>query len=351
MSLDANQLTMYDYGQMSNEPLVTAVTNSFIMADNVITKIPMPVDASQKFNGVRLLGGHPDLNWIPVNSDAVAVKMVPDPYSEQIYGYRNKVLTDHIMMKDKNQIGGPGAVRAKQSEWFIDAVTFATNYLFIRNKHKGETNDEKFGPVGIRERIDNPAYSINSEMKIDAGSIDISPGCTESDAIQFFELLDKLVEYTNTRDGKDCFLCMNDEMKRRMKSLAKILKSSCFSQDTDNLNRTIERYSGAEFFDIGRTKPQQGGAQTGRVIDSFEAADGTDGTDGTDVHTSIYVVRKGPEQFGGWQFMPLAVEDLGRDKSSGEGGGWQYTTFFEHWYGYKNASTRCLGRLHGIKIR
>ena len=65
MAIAANSLTLADYAQMSNSPLVAGVSWSLIEANNVLQDIHLVTNNSLVVNGARFEGNLPTVNWSP----------------------------------------------------------------------------------------------------------------------------------------------------------------------------------------------------------------------------------------------------------------------------------------------
>src|SRR5579859_3841420 len=194
MAIGAGTVTLADYAQMSNNPLVQAVTYSLIDYGNVIQDVPLVTKKSLIINGVRFEGNLPTVNWSQLNAEGVTTKGTPTPYQEQAYIIRNYIDVDKFIVEDENQIVEP---RAIQAEAYLKALTYDFNYKFFKNDHvTGDVN----APVGLRARIDDAAsankFGVRPENKIDCGgaAADISQaGLTAKTGAAFFEMLDLLL--------------------------------------------------------------------------------------------------------------------------------------------------------------
>jgi hypothetical protein len=196
-------------------------------------------------------------------------------------------------------------------------------------------------PVGLKYRIDNAAdYGVPTEMKIDAGAVDLSlSGMTQLKALAFLEYIQQLLQFLKSPDGNGVVLYMNEQMERRFASAVKIAgEGAGFSSTKDNYDRMVKTYGNAKIRCIGRKADQ-----TTQIVTSTEAANGTD--TGASVHTSIYGVRYGRDYFSGWQFAPMRATPQGATDDAV-----MYRWLFEHVFGLWSEDNRCFGRVHGIKL-
>lgn len=336
MAIAAGTLTLADYAQMSNSPLVQAVTWSLLQYDNILQDVPLADRKSLIANGARFEGNLPTVNWSQLNAEGVTTKGTPTPYQEQVYIIRNYIDVDKFIVEDENQIVEP---RAIQAQAYLRALTYDFNYKFLKNDHvTGDAN----APVGLRFRIDNGAtFGVRSENKINGGAVDLSQaGTTQATANKFLEFLDQLLWSVDSPTGAGVTLYMNEVMRRRFAfALRTMGTSGGFSVMQDQFGRTIEMYKGAVLRDPGYKADQ-----STRIITTTETADGVADTTGT--ATSIYAVNYGTDHFSGWQFEPLNVQDLGLIYN-----GAIYRTLIDWAVGFINASNRSVGRIYNVKIQ
>jgi hypothetical protein len=335
MAISANALSLAQYAQLSNNPLVQAITFSLINNGAVLDDIPFVNKASLIANGVRWEGNLPAVNWASVNEEPVTVSGTPTPYQEQVYLIRNSIDVDKVLVQDVNKIGDP---RANQLNAYLKGVTYDLNHKFINNVHTGTGDPKAF--VGIRGRIDNGGvFGVRSANKIDAGGVDMSQaGMTQATANKFIEFLDQLLWSVDSPDGTGVVLYMNEVMQRRFNFALRLMGTSGGLMTTqDQFNRTIQQYKGARIRDIGYKADQ-----TTRIITTTETAAGIDGAS---TMTSIYAVNYDTDHFFGWQFDIMQARDLGLLNN-----GVTYRTVVDWAGGLMNASNRSLGRLYDIKV-
>ncbi len=335
MAIGAGTVTLADYAQMSNAPMIQAVTYSLIMNDNVLQDVPLQERKSLIANGARFEGNLPTVNWSQLNAEGVTTKGTPTPYQEQVYIIRNYIDVDKFIVEDMNQIVEP---RAIQAEAYLRALTYDMNNKFLKNDHvTGDAN----APVGLRYRIDNGStFGVRPENKIDAGGVDLSQAnVTQSTANKFLEFLDQLLWSVDSPTGAGVVIYMNEVMRRRFAFAVRTMGTSGgFETTRDQFNRTVDMYKGAIIRDPGYKADQ-----STRILTTTETATGADGAS---TFTSVYAVNYSSDHFSGWQFGPLNVQDLGLIYN-----GAIYRTLIDWAVGYLNASTRSIGRLYDIKIQ
>lgn len=337
MAVDSNALTLAQYTLMSNEPLVQRVGMSLLEEDSILNELPLVTQQTLIANGVRFQGDAlPTVNWAKINEEPTVVNATPTPFQEQVYLIRNAIDTDKKLVQAQGQIADPRGIRL---EAYLRSVRLDVNDKFINNSH---TTGDSDAFVGIRARLDDPTrYGCESELKIDAGAVDMSQsGMTATTANNFLEYVDTLLDYLGASDGGGVVLYMNDTMKRRFARAIRVLGAGAgFTTSQDGFDRPVDRYKGAVVRNIGRKKDQ-----STRIITSTETAAGADGAS---THTSIYAVRYGESYLTGWQFEDLgsSVMDLGLLNN-----GVTYRTVIDWAVGLYQAHTRSVGRLYGIKV-
>jgi len=350
MAVAAQALNIAQYANMSNNPLIMAVTDSLIDYGNVAQDLPLFNNASLIVNGARWEGNLPTVTWRQLNAEGVSTIGTPSPWQEQAFILTNYIDVDKFLVQDKNQIGN---IRANQVEAYLKAQTYDFNFKYFKNDHI--TGDQN-AFVGLRARIDDAAsankWGVRPENKIDA-NIDISQATlatTPANGNKFLELINQLLWSVDSPQGQNVVLYMNDVMQRRFDFLLRALGTSGGLTITqDQYDRSIMRYKNAIIRDPGLKSDQTTRIIAGNGLSGSsavgETSAGADSTGASAVYTSIYAVNYGEDHFFGWQFAPLNVEDLGRLNN-----GTIYRTFIDWAIGLGNASTRSLGRLYDIKI-
>lgn len=327
-------VTLADYATISNDPLVFSILFSLLQNGNFLADIPIVTKPSLVHNGSRVVGDLPDTNWAALNDDPVTVRTAATPFSEQVYIIREAIDCDIYLDMDQNNIEDPRTFNLRAA---LTSLRYDVNDKGINNNHStGNTN----APVGLRARIDNPStYGVNTDMKIDAGAVDLSiAGMTQSTALAFLEYVDTLLSYMGDEDGNNVTLWMNDVMKRRFKTaVAKLGAGTGFNTQTDAFGRKIDAYRNAKVMDIGRKADQ-----TTRIITTTET---TAGADGASTHTSIYATKYGVDAFCGWQMAPFSAIDMGRISGNAK-----LRLALDWAFGYIMNHTRSIGRVYGIKL-
>jgi hypothetical protein len=333
MAISANALTLAEYAQIANDPMITQVVWSLRQVNSVLADIPFMTKKTLKANGLRVTGNLPTVGWTKLNTTPSAVKGAAAPFEESAFIIRNLIEVDHAMVEDENQIVDP---RAFHMQAYLKAVAYDFNDKFVNNTPV--LNGDAI--VGIRCRLDNPdTYGTLSASKIDAGGAVITTAATAAQANAFLEWVDKLLYAVDSPDGTGVVIYANSEMVRRFGFLVRLLNAGAgFSTTEDNYGRTVTRYKGAVLKDIGIK-----GDQSTNIITSTETSAGVDGAS---TYTSMYAVRYGADALMGWQFAPLTAKDLGQDPVDGV----VYRTFLEWIGGLVMNDARSIARVFGLKI-
>jgi hypothetical protein len=344
-TFDTNALTLSEYAMQSNDPLVQKITFSLHKTMNAVQDIPLLSRKTFIQNGVRFVGNLPGVNWGQLNAPPTITRGKPTPYQEQMYLVRNQFQIDAKFIGEQNAISNPLDI---QIEAWMEAFAYDFNTKFINNGHPGNatsttgaTVTDPNAPIGLRARLDNPAtYGVQSEMKIDAGGVDIGPvNLTSTTASNFIAYVQQLLDYMNAPDGDGVVLYMNDFLKRRFEAAIRQLGAGGgFSMAKDAFDRGVSKYKEATIRDCGRRVDQ-----VTRVISQTETNTGLDG--GTN-YTSLYAVRYGTDSFCGWQWEPLKPKNLGLDPTNGVA----YNTVIDWGVGFWQPHNRSIGRLYDIKI-
>jgi len=338
MAGDANSITLADYALMSNDPLIQRISYSLITNGMVLQDIPMVDKKTLKASGVRIQGNNlGTVGWRQLNSPPATTKGTPTPFEEQAYTMSNNIPMDVKFLEDVNSIQNPFAL---QLGMYLKGAAYDFNDKFINNNHKtGDPNSID----GLRERLDNPAYGNETEMKIDCGGVDLSQaGMTPTTANNFLEYLDTLLSYMGQEDGNGVCLYMNDLMVRRIPRAVRILGAGAgFETTTDAFDRVVQKYKGAKIVNVGRKADQ-----STRIITNTETAAGLPGA-GT--FTSVYGVKWGMEDaMRGWEFGSL--ESSIRGPYLLPDGVTQQMTI-DWTVGLYQENTRAVGRLFDIKTQ
>jgi len=334
MAVSGSALTLAQYALMSSDPLVQKVTFSLLENGSVLTDIPLATKKSLIANGVRFEGDLPTVNWAQLNTEFTTVSVTPKAYQEQAYLIRNSIDVDRKLVQDVNQISDP---RGVQLAAYLKSVAYDFNDKFINNDPvAGDAN----APVGLKYRLDNPAtYGVVSELKIDAGGVDMSAaGMTATTALSFIEYVQNAIDFLGGPDGVVIYL--NDTLKRRFETaIRKVGAGAGFTTIADAFDRRIATFQGAAVRDIGRK-----GDQSTRIISSTETAAGAAGSSN---FTSMYAVKYGEDHMMGWQFDSLedSIIDYGLLQNAP-----LYRIGIDYGVGLLAQHTRCMARVYDIKV-
>jgi hypothetical protein len=334
MPVLSNTITLAQYAMMSNDPLVKKISFSLLENGSVLNDIPLTNKKSLKASGVRFEGDLPTVTWAKLNDDWTAASGTPKPFEEQAFLIRNSIDVDKKLVEDENQIQDP---RAVQLQAYLKSVVYDFNDKIINNDPiTGDAN----APTGLRYRLDNPnTYGVVSELKLNAGSLDMSPsGMTVGTANQFVELVQTMVDYLGGPDGVVFY--MNDTLKRRFAAAIRLLGAGAgFDTTRDAFDRVVQSYQGAVVRDIGRKSDQ-----STRIITNTETSAGAAGSS---TFTSFYAVKYGEDHLMGWQFEDLgdSVIDYGLLQQNP-----LYRIAIDYAIGLFPQHTRCMGRAYGIKV-
>jgi hypothetical protein len=348
MAIGAGTVTLADYAQMSNAPLVQAVSMSLINYGNVAQDVPLLTKKSLIANGVRFEGNLPTVNWAQLNAEGITTKGTPTPYQEQVYLIRNYIDVDKMLVDEENAIVDP---RATQVAAYLQSLTYDFNTKFFNNDHiTGDPNSF----VGLKYRIANGGtFGVRPENLINGGSVDltVSTTMTQATANQFLVLLDQLLWSVDSPEGNGVVLYVNEVLKRQFAAAVRLMGTSGgFTTMQDQFNRTIQMYKGAIIRDPGYQQDQAtriipGGPVAGGTLFGENAAGTGTSTSAGSIFTSVYAVNYGTDHFHGWQFSEPNVQDLGLIYN-----GVIYRTMIDWALGLMNSSTRSIGRLYGVKV-
>jgi hypothetical protein len=337
MAVDAASLTLAQYAQMSNSPIVRSIGYSLLQFGSVLSDIPLVTRRTLVASGVRFVGSNlPAPTWTKLNAEPTVVTATPTPFQEQVYLIRNAIDTDAKLVNEENAIVDPRALRLQA---YLEGVTYDLNDKFINN-NQVTGNSDCF--VGLRARLDDPTtYGCESEMKLTGAAVDMTQGAmTAATANTFIELVGQLLNYMGTPQGDGVVLYMNELLKLRFERAIRMLGAGAgFTTTADAFDRSVERFKNAKIRVIGRKADQ-----TTQIITNTEA---TTGLDSNSTYTSLYAVRFGDGYFSGWQFDSLdqSVRDLGLLDN-----GVIYRTVIDWAIGLFQAHTRAVGRIYDIKV-
>lgn len=335
---DASSITLSDYANMSNSPLVKKFAYSLLMNGNALQDIPLINYKSMVANGSRFLGANlATPAYRALNATPATTKSVPTAYQESAYIASNNFDIDQVMLQDVNSIQDPWAT---QFNAFAKAFTYDFNNKLINNTHTagGDIN----APIGFKNRLDNYAdYSIPSEMKIDA-AVDLSGTITAANALKFWEAFQKALDFMGATSGQGVVAYTNASVIRKISTATKVLGTAGgFQTTTDQYGRLVLSYNGCVIRDLGRKADQ-----TTYVVSTTEDSAGVDGSS---TYSSIYFVKYSTDGDGlyGWQFRsmeeafsPARMLDTGV----------QYRVTFDWPFGIWQEYIRGIARLYDIKI-
>jgi len=343
MAADANALTLYDYGAMSNDPLVKKITMGlYDQGVSVLDVLPIANTKSLKANGVRFLTGSlPTVGTRKLNGEPTVVRSVPKRFEEQAYIVSNQFQIDRFLDMEQNAIQDP-----------IDVQFMAWQESFIRTFSDKFINavptvdDDWF--AGIRYRLGSlgqAEYDVPSEMSFVAktGGLDLTlANMSSANAEEFFEGLDKALDYVGSPEGNGIVIFVNDTLFRRISTAAKRAGGgSLLDQTKDNFDRVITTYRNARLLQLPR---KSGDGVNDKIIADTETVAGADGSSD---YSSLYVCKFGADSFTGWQFEPLAVKDLGIDPTVGT----RRNVVVDWATGLFQANPRSVARIFGIKVK
>lgn len=335
MAISSSSLTLQQYAQQSNSPLVRYVVKSLLDTGSVLNDMAFQTNPSLYANGARLQGGLATPNWRKINGSTVTASSTLTPYQEQIYVLSNVIDIDRLIMIDNNAIGSPDTV---QVDALLEAWNYDINDKFFNNDHASGNADAM---VGIRSRLDNPGtWGTNTACKIDAGGIVITDaGMTSATANNFVKYMQQMLDEMGVPDGTDVVIYMNRNLRRRLDQAIRLLGAGGgFSMVQDAFGRRVETYKNAKIRTVGVK-----GDQTTEIITNTED---TAGANGSSTYTSMYAVRYGDRYFNGWQMHPLLVQAIGDRPEEPT----SYRTFLEWPMGLMQQHTRAIARVYDLKV-
>jgi hypothetical protein len=343
MAASSEALTLYDYGAMSNDPLVKKITMGlYDQGVSVLDVLPIANTKSLKANGVRFLAGSlPTVGTRKLNAEPTVVRSVPKKFEEQAYIVSNQFQIDRFLDMEQNAIQDP--IDVQFMAWQKSFVrTFSDKFI----NAVPTTDDDWF--AGLRYRLSSAGqtdYDVPSEMLIDAGSgsglafaLSGANAATSATSEQFFERLDQALDYVGSPEGNGVVIFVNDSLFRRISTAAKRAQSgNALDQTKDNFDRVITTYRNARLLQLPRKSDD-----TSQIITNTENTAGTATTGG--LCSSLFVCKFGANDFTGWQFEPLAVKDLGIDPTVGT----RRNVVVDWACGLFQANPRSIARVYGM---
>lgn len=343
MPASAQAITLYDYGAMSNDPLVKKITMGlYDQGVSVLDVLPITNTKSLKANGVRFLAGSlPTVGVRKLNAEPTVVRSVPKRFEEQAYIVSNQFQIDRFLDMEQNAIQDP--IDVQFMAWQKSFVrTFSDKFI----NATPTTDDDWF--AGLRYRLSatgQPEYDVPSEMLIDAGSgsglafaLSGANAATSATSEQFFERLDQALDYVGSPQGNGVAIFTNDSVFRRISTAARRSQSgNALDQTKDNYDRVITTYRNARIIQLPRKSDD-----SSQIITNTENTAGTATTGGA--CSSIFVAKLGADSFTGWQFEPLAVKDLGIDPTVGT----RRNVVVDWAVGLFQSNPRAVARVYGL---
>ena len=336
MAIDFNgALTLADHASLSNDPLVKEITKSLHQTWNALKDVPLYTSPSLKQVGMRYLNQNIPLpNWTGVNSEPVAVRGKPKSYEESMYLIRNKILVDHVLLDQPNNIIDP--IEA-QVNIFLEGFAYDFNDKFINNDPSNvATGNSADCFPGLAYRMNNFAdYDIPAEMDLacTGGSADLYTN-TSAVANNFIFQMQFLLDNMNSPDGDGVVFYMNEATKRRIELNIRVMGIGAgFDITQDSYQRPVEKYKNATIRTVGR----KADGTTHVIADNLN--NGISADNGKCSH--IYAVRYGTGYVQGWQSGPFKPTYLGLSKENGI----MHNVVFDWGVGLWVPHVRAIGRL------
>lgn len=335
MAISTSALTLAQYAEQSNEPLIKEVTFSLLENDSPLSDIPLYTRPTQKINGARFTGNLPSVGWRQLNESTTVTSGTASPYQEQAYILSNAFDMDRFILTDMNAVGNPMAVQV--NAW-LKSVNYDFSDKFINNNHEAGDAD---APVGIRKRIDDSTnWGTNTACKINTGGVDMTlAAMTAATAGSFFYYLDQALDELGAADGSNCVIYTNRNLRRLMNvAIKRMGAGGGFDMTTDAYDRRVSVYRNAVLRTLGVKADQ-----STEIITNTED---TAGANGASTYTSFYVVKYGEDAFNGWQFDSLAPVFAGWRSDEPT----HYRMAFDWAVGLNQTHTRCIARGYGVKV-
>jgi len=333
MAVDANALTLVDYAQMRNDPLVTKIVMSLFDVGNLVDDIPLVTSQTLMQNGVRFIDNLPVPSWRQLNQLPTITKGTPTPWQEQLYIVSSQFQMEKRFLREKNAIQDPMEI---QFNAWMEAWAYTWNNIFFNNAHDG-TGDSN-APVGLRTRLANyQQYGVASDMQVNANANLAT--VTASTANDLIDAVNQLLINMNAADGTNVVLYMNETMSIKfLRAIRSLGAGGGFTTQKDAFGREIEYYRNAKIRRAGRKVDQT--TQVLGLEDQFG------NLSGGGQYASIFGVRYGKETFAGWQDCELKPQNLGVDPSNGV----MVNALIDWGVGLWQSHTRAIGRTYNIKI-
>ena len=335
MAVSSSSLTLQQFAQQSNEPLIQSIAYSLLQTDSVLNDIGFVTKPTMKVNGSRVVGGLPTMGWRQINESTTVANGTAQTFSEQVYIGSNAIDVDRLIMMDENQVGNPAAQQAKM---MLASWSYDINDKFFNNNHSSGDADAF---VGIRQRLDDPTtWGTNTACKIDAGGVVLTDaGQTAATSNVLIYFLEQLLDEMGAPEGDGCVLYMNRNMRRRLGKAVRLMGAGGgFDMTTDAFGRRVMTFRNAVIRTVG--------VKANQSTEIITNTEDTAGANGSSTYTSIYGVRYGEDTFNGWQMTPLAVQSIGLRPDEPT----IFRTFLEWPIGLYQTHTRAVTRLYGLKV-
>lgn len=348
MAVPTGALTLQQYAQFSNSPLIKEVSMAMVKAGVVFQDVPIVTRPSFNNPYARIDGPLPTIGYRELNEEPALISVNAKHIDEKYYHFSNSIAVDELLQLEENAIGNKGAFVNTQVKAYLASLRYELNDAFINNTHRTIANRSRSKNlkcfVGIRERLDNSDFNMTSSETKKQATADLSGTITGSDANQFVMEMQEVLDAMGFPEGDDCIIYVNDDLLRRVEyGIRDLGAGGGFDMTRDAFDRMVMTYRNAKFRRIGRKAPGASGTQS-YIITSTESQDGA--ADTGSLYTSLYVVHYGESDgVSGWQFYPVKVEPKTTDDN-----GVIERVNIKGGYGLKAVDPRCIGRLHGVKV-
>lgn len=335
MAIDSNQLTLAQYAEMANDPLVARVVMAMYTFGTVFQDVPIMTTQSLNIRGSRFVDQLPTVNWRKLNETSTTTSGTPQMFAEQVYLWANNIDVDTAVLRDKNQIGDP---RGAQVSAYLQSLVYDENDKFFNNNHLTGDSDAY---VGIRQRLDDTStWGTNSACKINGGGVDMTLAAQTAATVgSFTATMDDTLDQLGAPDGDGCVFYMNRFLRRSLNAgIKKMGAGGGFDMTKDAFDRRVQTYRNARILTVGVKADQ-----STEIITNTETAAGVNGAS---TFSSFYTVRYGEDYFMPWQQFPPTILDLGvrpEDPTS-------YRTFIEGSRGLQNTNPRSMARVYNVKV-
>lgn len=335
MAVSTSSLTLQQYAQQSNEPLIQSIAYSLLQTDSVLSDIGFVTRPTMKVNGSRVVGGLPTANWRKINESTTVFSGTAQQFSEQVYVLSNAIDVDRLIMMDENQVGNPAGQQTKMG---LTSWAYDINDRFFNNNHNSGDADAF---VGIRQRLDDTTtWGTNSACKIDGGGVVLTDaGQTAATSNVFISLMEQMLDEMGAPEGDGCVIYMNRNLRRRLGKAVRLMGAGGgFDMTTDAFGRRVMTYRNAKIRTVG--------VKANQSTEIITNTEDTAGANGSSTYTSMYAVRYGEDTFNGWQMTPLAVQSIGLRPDEPT----IFRTFLEWPIGLYQTHTRAIARVYDIKV-